>query len=1139
MSFIVAVALLAVGLIMVGSLISDRIRIADEENHHIERAAVALSRNIGARLEGVRRVLTNLRTGITLPMPDSERVALSQRLADISDAMINMRTLFVVDAHGTVIAANRPEMIGSVHRSRPYVSIPAAAPNPDILYVSPPLLNDLGIATINLTMTLHDAGGGFAGVITGALEPTDFFALLEAVRSDASESVSLLHHDGQRFLTVPAIALPPDVPPPGASGHFRDHADSARSLTRFAGNSEFLAEPAIVVLSTVRPPGAQMDAPLYVAMAHPLDELYLPWWRDTLIHGSLYLALVAVSAVSFLAYLRRHRESERQQARTMASLALSEARFRGVFDALDSCVAIYSAVDDGDDFVFDDINRTVETLEGVRRDALIGERVTKVFPAVREFGLLAALQRVWREGRPESLPVRFYRDERIAGWRENYLFRLSSGHVVVVYEDVSGRKEAEQALIDARRHAEAANEAKSRFLANMSHEIRTPMNAVLGLMQLLQRTPLNALQADYVGKARSAAGTLLGLLNDILDLSRIEAGHLALDSRRFVLEVLLRDLAVVLSAAVERKPVEILFDIDPAVPPVLIGDAQRIKQVLLNLAGNAIKFTERGEVVIGIRALTVDDTHAEVDFQVRDTGIGIRSEHQAHIFEAFMQAETSTTRRFGGTGLGLAISQQLVALMGGSIRLDSTPDRGSTFAFTLPLARNADSRNAEADARPARAQTALRVLIVDDNETAREVLEGMARSLGWQPHGVASGHAALACLSRTADGNAPYDAVLLDWLMPELDGWQTARTIRSRLPRARIPLIAMVTAHGREQLAEPSRDSSPPFDGFLAKPVTPQMLCDAVADATSTRAPDDPISARTPTDTRLNGLRGLVVEDNPLNQELICELLRQEGAVVSVAGNGCDGLATLRGDTGGFDFVLMDVQMPRMDGLEATRALRADARFHDLPVIAMTANALATDRDACLEAGMNDHIGKPFDMEAVIHTIRRHVTRHRADNMAAQRLASLARAHAANVPPDPDAPLPEADGFDFSNALTRMGGRRALYARALRGYLDNYCGDQPLGIAEALQRQDAAAAQRIAHTLKGLSRTIGAENIGDRAAALESMLRRQPDDPLLATALAELENALHQAADVLEPLVKQLTPPDGSEAASPANMVSS
>ena len=537
--------------------------------------------------------------------------------------------------------------------------------------------------------------------------------------------------------------------------------------------------------------------------------------------------------------------------------------------------------------------------------------------------------------------------------------KMPDGHVVGFRIDITE-------LVQATEAAQEASRAKSQFLANMSHEIRTPMNAILGMLKLLHSTDLNPRQLDYTSKTEGAAKSLLGLLNEILDSSKIDAGKMELDPQPFLVDQLLRDLAVILSANVGDKPVELLFDVDPAMPAALVADSMRLQQVLINLCGNAIKFTAQGEIVISLKVLSQTDKNTAVRIAVRDSGIGIAPEKQAHIFDGFTQADASTTRRFGGTGLGLSISKRLVTLMGGDLQLDSTPGEGSTFHFSLTL-ENTEALTPTVS-RPAPSLGApLRALVVDDNAIACELHVAMAQSLGWQVDAASSGEQAVQQVA----SQPPYDVILLDWQMQGMDGWQTLAQIRLQHPEAPPPIIIMVSGYGRETLTQRSALEQAHLSAFLVKPVTAPMLYDAVNNAQTgrshLRAKPRP---KTEAVGRLQGMRLLVVEDNIINQQVARELLSNEGALVELADNGELGVAAVARANPPFDAVLMDLQMPVMDGFSATQAIRHALGLTDLPIIAMTANAMASDRADCLASGMNDHVGKPFDLRHLVDVLR-------------------------------------------------------------------------------------------------------------------------------------------------------------------------
>jgi len=601
---------------------------------------------------------------------------------------------------------------------------------------------------------------------------------------------------------------------------------------------------------------------------------------------------------------------------------------------------------------------------GTTREESIGRTIVEIQGDERYKSLAGNIARVLA-----GEPVQFEQQETDALGREKtsltrYLPDVEGDHVrgfFVLAMDVTELREARDVALQASR-------TKSQFVANMSHEIRTPMNAILGMLTLLQSSELDVKQQDYVDKTEGAARSLLGLLNDILDFSKIEAGKMTLDLQPFSLDALLRDLAVIFSANIGNKNLEVLFDIDASVPPWLMGDDMRLRQILINLGGNAIKFTERGEVVVRFKALRVEPHQAEIEISVSDTGIGIAPENQATIFTGFSQAEASTTRRFGGTGLGLAICRQLIGLMGGVLDVESGAGKGSRFYFrvTLPIA-------SPAEAPPlVQTPTIKRILIIDDNPVAREVMSAMADSLGWTADVAASGEEALTLITRQAAQARHHDVIFIDWRMPGLDGWETTQRIRAHPAAGQAPLVVMVSSKGRDALALRDKNEQALLDGFLVKPVTASMLLDALNTA---RRPADARrrtpSRGAPTESPLAGIRLLVVEDNDINQQIAVELLMACGATVDVADNGREGVARVLAARPPYDVVLMDIQMPVMDGYEATRELRQTHGLMDLPVIAMTANAMASDRADCLAAGMNEHVGKPFDLKVLVALLLR------------------------------------------------------------------------------------------------------------------------------------------------------------------------
>ncbi|MDD1013628.1 PAS domain-containing hybrid sensor histidine kinase/response regulator [Pseudomonas rubra] len=670
-----------------------------------------------------------------------------------------------------------------------------------------------------------------------------------------------------------------------------------------------------------------------------------------------------------------------------------------------------------------------------------------------------------------------------------------------INRDITTQRELESRLLYAKEQADAASAAKSAFLANMSHEIRTPMNAVLGMLQLVQNTDLSVRQLDYVSKAHSAAKSLLGLLNDILDYSKIEAGKLQLDVHPFELEALMQELAVVLAGNQAQKEVEVMFDLDSNLPNDLIGDSLRLQQVLINLAGNALKFTLQGQVVVSLSLLQCSQNIVSIRVAVSDTGIGISPEQLQWIFDGFTQAEASTTRRFGGTGLGLVICKRLVRMMGGDLQVESQVGTGSRFWFDIDL-------EISTTPLPKLAHTAIdastRILIVDDNAIAGELLWRAVQALGGQADHVNSGAQALEWVHKARAQGEAYDLILMDWRMADMDGISTARMIKQQSDGAP-PKVIMITAYGHEVLADAYQAGDAPFVGFLIKPVTPKQLASAVQRALNTTNDAQASCAKSVINKirRLDGLRFLVVEDNMLNRQVADELLTAEGAQITLAEGGLEGVSKVLAGGDPFDVVLMDIQMPDIDGFEATRRIRADRRFVTLPIVAMTANASSSDREACLAAGMNGHIGKPIDLEQLVATL----------------LLQVKPTSSVTVPTEAQCAVEETVVEPRESIMRRFGSNLDLIHSVLRNFGPEI-EKQLTELHDQIQHQDFLAVTRTLHAIKGSAGTMGARALSSLAGRLESMLLHNTDASV-PTALAsttcvdELSELLHASVEKL------------------------
>ena len=790
------------------------------------------------------------------------------------------------------------------------------------------------------------------------------------------------------------------------------------------------------------------------------------------------LGLLALAAVVLVLLVLNRRLRE-----TGERLAASEEMFRALAESAHDAIMM---TDPGGRLTF--WNRASETLFGWRRDEAVGRQVHELLAPERlrqaanerlagfqhsgtgpAVGSTVQLDALRRDGSEVQVELSLSAVSLHGKW-----------HAVALARDVTQHQQSLNALDAAKREAEAAAQAKADFLANMSHEIRTPLNGVIGMTELLLDTPLESLQREYVEVVRTSGAALLRIVDDILDFSKVEAGRLQLEEIEFDLRGCLEEVGDLLGPRAAERGVELVLLQHPEVPERVVGDPVRLRQLLINLVGNAVKFTHRGEIVVRVTRRGVADGRARLRFEVADTGIGIETERLEGLFHAFTQADTSTTRRYGGTGLGLAISRHLVELMGGEIGADSAPGRGSCFWFEITLEARPD---AATGTTPVVGElTGRTVLVVDDNPTNRQLLRELLQRWGCRVLEAADGPSALDLLAARPAGDAPPDVVILDFAMPGMNGEELAGELRRVAGFARVPLVMLTSV---PQAGDSERLTAAGLDAYLTKPVKRRVLAEALLKVLEPAAGGPPVAASRPRLVTRHSLseerhrsRVLVVEDNEVNQKVATRLLQRLGLSADVTADGREAVEAVQARS--YELILMDCQMPRLDGFEATRQIRAlEGDRARTPIVAMTAGVLASDVERCRAAGMDGHLAKPVQLAALNEVVAQYL--------------ELPKAAVIDEPVAAEGPV------DAARLRTLCGSDARFQRRLVELFLaesERYLGE----LSGALQAQDLEQIRQSAHALKGASANIGANRMRKVAAELEEAARQ--GDAATATGLA-------------------------------------
>jgi PAS domain S-box-containing protein len=1071
-------------------------------------------KNVNETLEGM------IQSYVTAPVDLGFSDELSQRLKFAQIATVGIRYFLILDVNGVVKAGTEKSLLGKNLNYEEFFKLAHTKPSKTTLYVSRPFQSFEKEKDMVITISRMVAGpdGKFAGLAVAMLDPGFFDDSLKPIVYVPDAWGFVIHGGGRVLTNFPRRKgiNGSDLSEPGTvfSRHFR----SGQTESVMTGAIYGPGEQELVVLRTVQSDALHMDQVLLVGLAVPFAAIAQPLHRKAIVDGlvfavSLLLCCAGLSwvqkrrtyAEALIADLEWERREADERIKRNQLLSESEAHFRTLIEDAPLAIAMLR----GGHFVY--ANPRYRSLHGYPAENELTGLPWSAMISPESRAAMHAQEALILEDSPveQTFEAEGLDKEgrRIPVFKTTTRVMLADGPATLIFaQDISAQKHAEAAMLQARDAAEAANRSKADFLANMSHEIRSPMNAILGLAYLLEQAHLDPDAHSMVRKIRTSGRMLLGIINDILDVSKIDAGHLEIERAPFRLDEVMGNVAVSMGIAAGDKNIQLIIQPLPAGISSVMGDALRLEQVLNNLTSNAIKFTAAGHVELRISLLSRDEEKVVLRFAVHDTGIGIAPELQGAVFSAFTQADSSTTRRFGGTGLGLTICRQLVSLMGGEIGLNSTPGQGSEFWFTVPLQLIASTEFSSPD------MVRIEALIADDSDITLQALSGIAHGLGWQVNTVDSGEAALTYLLERKYGRLP-TVVVLEWKMPGMDGLATVRAIRECMAQEQCPIILMAATHSLSMLA--SQPGAELVDAILHKPVTASTLYNAAIEAQRRRTATDDASGvlRQEAIQGLVGVRVLIVDDSEINRDVAERILSTQGAIVSLAVDGKTALDWLLAHPDDVDLVLMDVQMPVMDGIEATRQLRLMPQFNGLPIVALTAGAFKPQQDAARAAGMTHFISKPFDVPSTVALIQQLC--HRPVTAVGEACSPVDGTQAGHA----DIALPsERSVIDMIRGL-KIWSDVQTYRDYLRRFAESY-GDAVATMHESLAAGDLPAAAALAHKLAGVAANLALPDTHRLAVDAERALSSEYDATF---ALACLGDALGQAMTAIEQFAPHAT----------------